>query len=80
MDAGCTTDDYEIRGNETEGDDLNLNISVQPSLKLQQTTNLSQFLTNLDSMEEYMETPEQLPFEGIEQKLEILQAFICCSR
>lgn len=71
MDAGGTTDDGEA----IKGDgELEMSIAVQPTYKgLVETTGIGQFLTNLDTMDEHLESSEHLPFEGIEEKREILQ-------
>jgi len=54
-----------------------MSVSVQmPFKRLQETTSIDQFFVNLDIIEEYLEAPEHLPFEGIEEKQEALKVSV----
>src|SRR5689334_8722735 len=65
---------------ENVAESLETSVSVLPPanrLKLRSDHNLEQFYVNLDTIEEYFEQVqrEQLPYEGIEEKMETLQDF-----
>lgn len=42
------------------------------SFKHQSNNSLDQFYVDLDSIEDYMDTPEKLPYDGLVEKLQTL--------
>ncbi|KAI1731516.1 calponin homology (CH) domain-containing protein [Ditylenchus destructor] len=71
---------HNLVGPEDTAESLETSVSVRPPInrvQLHSDNNLEQFYVNLDTIDEYFEQAqrEHLPFEGIEEKLEILQGF-----
>lgn len=69
MDAHDETDPEE---NENETEELKMKKKLE--FNTVKSCNLEQFLNNLEAIEEYFEEKNDfLPYEGIEEKMEILQ-------